>query len=1148
MNSITRFITITSPSLIFAMGGLFLALLLIIFHNAFENRIRGLLHIALANIIISLALVGLVYIGSDYEVIGNLVLYPLLLIGISYIGVGYRCFFNELFEIKSTWFFLPAFGTIIFEIVFLSFSVSQGWNQALLSWMSAILFLSNGIFIIREGLVYKRQNLKALILNQRVLSNFIGIVCLLVACIYFVRGLSLITSLTFLKLFSESYTVILFVMTIAGILFSFGILLLSVLRLQGELASRELRLTQNQYDQLVRTIIDIVPQAIILKDRQSIYLFVNSYFAMLHNKKPEEFVGLTDADLYPSELAQKYRADDRDVIESGLSRSFIEEHVQGDERSWVETIKTPVRDASGTVTGVLVMFIDITGRIRTQEALKESEQKYRELSEQLEKRVEERSRVLREAKRDLDLFFEVTLDYLCIINMNGYFQKVSKSWVIDTGWPEHELVGVSVLQFVFQDDRERLIEASKLLLSGVPLKDFHVRFRRADGSWMMIALSAVGVPDRNLVIAAGHDITRQLEIEERLRQARIDAEQASKAKSLFIATMSHELRTPLNAVLGYSSLLQPYIQDEKGLRYLTSINTAGRSLLAIINDILDLTKAESGRIELVPIPFEIRQLAGELLDIFRFNAEEKGLVVQIQITEAVPKTIMLDQNRLRQVLVNLLGNAIKFTDAGSVSLFIDAKPEGSQNREIHGLTRYHLCIEITDTGIGISEEFRARLFDPFSQQDFKIARKYGGTGLGLAISKRLLDLMGGTIRCEAPEQGGTRFRIDIPQVPATGNDVQYFVTFGHGFEEKIKQQSELIPVVQHEDASLTLLLVGSSEDRLRWFRELLKEKQVNIFEATLDVAQTYPIQQVHGIIFDVPADQKQLDASRELINKWVQVYKTPLLVVIPAKQVEVDRENLLSILSIGGLDYVQEPIDPEEFWLRLMNQIELKTSRTRIAAVNRALSETTSRLQQLSVQVDKLISIDDLTGLANRKTLWYWLIKEIGRCKTHRLSLALMLGDIDHLKQVNDRYGQVLGDQAVTECAHRFARALDKKVLLGRWSGEEFLAILSGEPGVDPETHLAFTQQQAEAVRNQILEEPLVIGRERIQLSISIGICLVVCDDTTSDEESLASALLRTLDDALYRAKTKGRNHVESLRFMYQSEQPVPPTEGFSHQ
>jgi diguanylate cyclase (GGDEF)-like protein len=482
-----------------------------------------------------------------------------------------------------------------------------------------------------------------------------------------------------------------------------------------------------------------------------------------------------------------------------------------------------------------------------------------------------------------------------------------------------------------------------------------------------------------------------------------------------------------------------------------------------------------------------------------------------------------------------------------VTLFIDAKPEVSQSNNAGSPNRVHLSIEVTDTGIGISEEFRAHLFDPFSQQDFKIARKYGGTGLGLAISKRLLDLMGGTIRCESPEQGGTRFRIDIPQVPASGSDVQYYITFGQGFEEKVESLQGLVPVIQHEDASLTLLIVGVSVERRTWLRELLQEKHINVYEASLETAQTYPIQQVNGIVFDFPALKQQVEACRELIKKWVQIYKTPLLLIIHAKGSRTDRENLLSILSIGGLDYLQEPIDPEELWLRLMNQIELKSSRTRIAAVNRALTETTSRLQQLSVQVDKLVSVDELTGLANRKTLWRWLVQELGKCKTQNLSLAVMLGDIDHLKRINDMYGQLLGDQAVIECAHRFSRALDQNVLLGRWSGEEFLAILPGDPEKSPEDHLAFAVEQAEGIRNQIVGEPLIIGRERIQLSISIGICVVVCDGPEPDE-ALASAMLRTLEDALYRAKTRGRNHVEALKFIHQNEPPVPPTEGSSHQ
>ena len=1138
MNTIMNLVNTLGPALIFATGGFFLALLLLIFHGFVGTRIHGLWRIALADIIIPLALIGIIIFGDTDNWISDFLLYPFFMLGVALVGTGYRMFFDNSVG-KSLWLYAPVLVVPFLEMLFIAFAIPTEINRVILSWIIAGQFSVIGIILVRQ------KEAHSAIINQKVVIRGIGAVCFALSGIFLIRGFGFLIENSILYIFSGSYTSIFISMTIGGTLFSFGIVFMGILRLQYELATRELQLTQENYDALVRTIIDTFPQAFILKDVNSKYIFSNSHFALLHNKKPEEIVGLTDADLYPPELAQKYRLDDKEVMDSGLSRSFIEEHELGGERFWIETIKTPVRDTTGVITGILVMFIDISTRIRNQEALKESERKYRELNEQLEKRVEERNRGLREAKRDLDLFFEVTLDYLSIINMNGYFQKVSKSWVTDTGWPEHELVGVSLLRFVPPDDRDKIIEMAKLLLSGVPLRDFHIRFKRADGSWILLSLSAVGVPDRNLVIAAAHDITQQIEIEERLRQARIEAELASKAKSQFIATMSHELRTPLNAVLGYSSLLESFIQDEKGLRYLASIGTAGRSLLSIINDILDFTKAESNRIELVPMPFEIRSIADELLDIFRFNAEEKGLLIQIQITEGVPRTIMLDQNRLRQILVNLMGNAIKFTDAGSVTLFIDAKAEVGQNI-VHegGPNRVHLIIEVTDTGIGISEEFRSHLFDPFTQQDFNIARKYGGTGLGLAISKRLLDLMGGTIRCEAPERGGTRFRIDIPQVPCAGTDVQHFVTFGQGLEERVAENQEIVPMARFDDASLTLLVVGESEDRRTWIRNMLLDKHVNIYETSLDSAHTYPIQKVNGILFDFPSTQPQSESGKELIKKWVQTYKTPLLVIIHSGKTKFYRDNLLSILSIGGLDYVQEPIDPEELWLRLMNQIELKGSRTRIAAVNRVLTETTSRLQQLSVQVDKLNMVDELTGLANRKTLWRWLVQEIGRCKALGNSLAIMLGDMDHLKQINDSYGQSFGDQALIECAHRFARAFENEALLGRWSGEEFLAILPGDPEGNQETHLRSVIEKAQTVRQYVIGEPLIVGPERLTISISIGLTVMTCDGS-EDDETMASALLRTVDDALYRAKTKGENHVEVLRFIHPSERPVPPSEGF---
>ncbi|MFQ3546731.1 MAG: diguanylate cyclase, partial [Termitinemataceae bacterium] len=555
------------------------------------------------------------------------------------------------------------------------------------------------------------------------------------------------------------------------------------------------------------------------------------------------------------------------------------------------------------------------------------------------------------------------------------------------------------------------------------------------------------------------------------------------------------------------------------------------------------------------------------------------LLVQIQITERVPKTVMLDQNRLRQVLVNLMGNAIKFTDEGSVSLFIEAVPEYSAQEKLNGelrtaANRFHLIIEVTDTGIGISEEFRARLFDPFSQQDISIYRKYGGTGLGLAISKRLLDLMGGSIRCEAPEQGGTRFRIDIPQVPAAGAGTPLLITFGKGLEERMGTAGTVIvenvsdtnttvvtghvrgktreiasdtgsDVLQPSDvSSLTILIVGESAERRRAIRRLLEPKKVRILETTITEANSYPVQQVNGILIDVFCRPELMTASKDLIKKWVTLYRTPLVALVPAKTHHEHRETLLGILGIGGLDYISEvsdssiTIDDEELWLRLMNQLELKGSRTRIAVVNRVLSETTSRLQQLSVQVDKLATLDDLTGLANRKTLWTWLVQELARCKEQGRSLAILISDIDHLKHINDVYGQQGGDRAVVECAHRFAEAFERKALTGRWSGEEFLAII---PDITDEP----IEPLAEKVRQKLTQEPLHFGIASIQLSISIGVCCVT-PYTQDDVDALASAVIRTAEDAVFRAKARGRNVVEILYVNHPDGLPILPTDGSS--
>ena len=353
------------------------------------------------------------------------------------------------------------------------------------------------------------------------------------------------------------------------------------------------------------------------------------------------------------------------------------------------------------------------------------------------------------AEEDLDRFFTLSLDMLCVANFDGYFLRVNPAWEHTLGITRDELLSRPWLDFVHPEDREATVQAKSTIVNQAALMAFENRYRCGDGSHRWLQWSAAAYAHLGLIYAVARDVTDRRRIDRELQVAKRKAEAAATAKSEFLANMSHEIRTPMNAIIGMTDLTLRTALSNEQRDYLTTVKEASESLLALVNDILDFSKIEARQLALEQVPFGLRDVVVDAVRLLAQRADEKGLELACRIAPDVPDALVGDPGRLRQVLTNLVGNAVKFTERGEV--IVDVGLDGIDGRQAR------VQFAVSDTGIGIPEDKLWQIFGAFVQADASTTRRYGGTGLGLSIATQLVELMGGRIWIESQVGRGSRF-------------------------------------------------------------------------------------------------------------------------------------------------------------------------------------------------------------------------------------------------------------------------------------------------------------------------------------------------------------------------------------------------------
>jgi|GEM_PF-2287105 len=705
-------------------------------------------------------------------------------------------------------------------------------------------------------------------------------------------------------------------------------------------------------------VLDSMPGIAFFKDNQFRYVMCNRAFCEAAGYTYEELKGKTDFELFPYEIADKYYRNDVLIFSSCGIQELEEDSIYQGKAIRMLTRKVPILDDDGKAIGLVGLGFDIT-------QIKELERSLAQEYDMKQAMIAALSLGVHVYRIDTGECMLVNEGAARILNTTVEEFRKQNLYQIDL-WKKDGLLEVALA--VMQEGLEKSIEKYVITSFGREL-------------WLKCTFVPFKSGGEPYLVLLTEDISERKNMEE-------DLSSAMEAKSQFLANMSHEIRTPVSSIIGMAQLLADMQMTEEQRECLAMISSSSESLLAIINDILDFSKIEAGKMILEQVDFNLQKVLKNIIEIMGIKAAEKKIIIKLILPSNVPEMIKGDPIRLGQVIINLVHNAIKFTESGAVILRIAVRHQQED--------RLLLYFEVIDTGIGIEKEKQKNLFGTFTQADSSTTRRFGGSGLGLVISKRLVEMMGGTIGMESEFQHGSIFWFTMPTQVGNIQDI-------------VEEKSNLWDAMGNREALKTSKPILVAEDTIELQKVItmqLKKLGINhdIVSDGLAAIEVYGQKEYSMILMDCHMPNMDgYEATRIIREKEATTGRHIPIIALTADAMSGTKEKCL---QAGMDDYLSKPVDIEKFIISLRKWLQLEDRSMSFKGADNITKKIIGNSDNNTINMNKIMEIETLADHNvdfMRELISDYL--EHGRVRFLELQQAVVDGNIDAIKELAHQMG-----------------------------------------------------------------------------------------------------------------------------------------------